>query len=432
MRMKCENAMVLLALALLLLAVANAGAQTNAEGQAKFTPQQREALGALFDIGGVLIHTDDRRPGQPVILVDFTNHPKFQDILLKHLAPFPELSTVGLAGTALTDAGVDYLLNLPRLEALTLNDTALTDAGLAKLATCRALRVLDVRGTRVSTAGVEALRAKLPQLEVTSDADAPTTDEKASGEPQLTKFRAADLQQRRKQIVEFAQMPETAPPGWSKSRVDPARVVAMFSALRVRDGYVLRAYQFREEGNGNGFVWALPADAEFPEPEDCPRLDYHFLRPPKPLDALDDVMEAITGDDSAASYLQASLLRRELKDFGVGWHGIEWGAHTLLDEEPWAAGPPRDDESPMARPMSERREWRWSEAPPESWRPQVLLEKDRAIVTFYTYTPLAKSGEGDELEKERILRHTDTYRRGKYRALATETKIAEGPNALAF
>ena len=62
------------------------------------------------------------------------------------------------------------------------------------------------------------------------------------------------------------------------------------------------------------------------------------------------------------------------------------------------------------------------------WR----LEPNRAIVTFYTYTAMAKDGAAEEEEKERIIRHTDTYRRGKYRALVVEKKIAEGPDALAF
>jgi len=248
-----------------------------------------------------------------------------------------------------------------------------------------------------------------------------------------TTFTAAQVRAWRKQLTALSQVPRATPDGWTKSRVDPAKLVGVFPDLRVRKGYVLRAYQFKEEANSNGFVWGLPDEAEFPEPADCPKLESHFLHPPKPLDALDDVMEAIDGDGSAVSYLHASLLRRALRDFGGGWHGISWGTHSVLDGTPWRQE--RDDEeedSPMTRPMSQPREWKWIAAQPKSWSPQVQWDAKRVVVSFHTYTALAKVDEEGNVEKERILLHTDTYRRGKYRALSTEKKLAEGPDALAF
>ena len=259
-----------------------------------------------------------------------------------------------------------------------------------------------------------------------------TSEQGSGGEAQVAQFTAEQIRTWRTQLAEWAAMPESAPEGWSKSRHNPEKLLTLFPELKVRQGYVLRAYQFRAEGNGNGFVWALPVDAEFPEPDECPRLQGHFLKPPKPLDALDDLMEAIEGDDSPMSYLQASILRREWGDFGAGWHGIDWGTHTVLDDSPWKGGPQRDDELPGKRPTSRPGEWKWFAAQPDTWTPHVRLEPNRAIVTFYTYTAMAKDGAAEEEEKERIIRHTDTYRRGKYRALVVEKKIAEGPDALAF
>ena len=72
----------------------------------------------------------------------------------------------------------------------------------------------------------------------------------------------------------------------------------------------------------------VPVDAEFPDPDDSPVIEDHLFKAPKPWDALDDVMQAIEGDDSPASYFAASLLRRELREFGARWHGLDW-AHTL-------------------------------------------------------------------------------------------------------
>jgi len=415
----------------------------------KLTPEQ--ALAELKKAGGMLVHYDDRLPGTPVVMIDATNLLQFQDEWTRYFAFLPSLRTVSLSGTPLTDAGLDGLAEVGSLQGLILTDTKITDAGLAKLARCKNLTSLNVEGTRVTEAGVAALRKALPQLEVNGKSEPagtktvwldgrpvvpfaettrrnPTTE---SGDEVAKQFTAAEVNQWRKKLNELSQLPEATPNGWSKSRVDPARLLTVFPELQVREGYVLRAYVFKEEANSNGFVWALPADAEFPEPDDCPRLESHFLKPPKPFDALDDMMEVIAGDDSPESYLHASILRRELKEFGGGWHGIVWGMNTVLDDTPWNP-PPRDEENagPMY-PESKPAEWNWIAAKPESWKPEVRLEKDKAIVTFYSYTPLYAELDNGEEEKERIIRHTETYRRGKYRPLVLEKKLAEGPHAVA-
>lgn len=45
--------------------------------------EQKQAVGALLEYGGVLLHRSDRLPGRPIVLVDFTNHPEFRDAWLK-------------------------------------------------------------------------------------------------------------------------------------------------------------------------------------------------------------------------------------------------------------------------------------------------------------------------------------------------------------
>ncbi len=243
---------------------------------------------------------------------------------------------------------------------------------------------------------------------------------------------AAEIRGWRKQLAEVSKPPRSLPEGWSKSRLDPERLVAVFPALSVKPTCVLRAYLYKQGGNGNGFVWALPKDAEFPEPADSPRLESHFLRPPKPFDALDDVMEAIGGDDSPLSYLQASLLRRSLKEFGAEWHGIRWGAESVLDQAPWGEDPSVDEDVPAARPMSTRNEWKWTTAAPNDWRPTIAWEADKVTVRFYSYTALGHAAGVGEREKERILLHTDAYRRRNYRPLTSDKKIAEGPHMIMF
>ena len=65
-----------------------------------------------------------------------------------------------------------------------------------------------------------------------------------------------------------------------------------------------------------------------------------ILEPPKPSDALDEFMEAIDGDGKPWSYLCASLLARELAEFGAMWHGCGWSEHAILGENPFNAQSP--------------------------------------------------------------------------------------------
>lgn len=391
---------------------------------------EQQALAELKAIGGVLVHHDERPPERPVVLVDFTNHPQFKEEWLSNLAAFPRLSGLGLGGTALGDAGLRHLRGLTSLETLSLAQTKVTDEGLAELLKLKRLRRLDLRGTQVTAAGVAALRKYLPDLEVDHGAASGNSPGTRATEPrpegrEPVSIPVARIAQLRQQAAELSEPIEgqPEPQGWTKSRVDPGRLVEIFKPLRVRKGYVLRAYVFREEGNGNGVVWAMPNDAEFPTPQDCPTLESHMLKAPKPSEALDDAMEAIEGDGSPWSYMAASLLRRELLEFGALWHGCNWRTHFVLGEDPLLAGPPKDGDSPMERPASSAQQWKWLEPRPEQWGPQVRVENDRVSVVFYTYSGL---------DKEAIFRHTDTYRAGKYRPKIEQKRIGEGPSGYAF
>lgn len=146
-----------------------------------------------------------------------------------------------------------------------------------------------------------------------------------------TTFTAKKLTQLRRRASKAAKQPDKLPEGWFKSIVDPMDVLAVFNPLRIKDGYILRAYQCYAGGNGDGFVWAMPVDAEFPDPEDCPRLEGAFLKPPVPPSALENVMDAIDGDGSSWSYMYASLLAREFAEFGAMWHGCSWDTHYVWE-----------------------------------------------------------------------------------------------------
>jgi hypothetical protein len=236
-------------------------------------------------------------------------------------------------------------------------------------------------------------------------------------------FSAAEIKKIRDTVAKTVVVPENTPEGWSKSRVNPNKLLDVFKPLKMRKDFVLRAYIFREDGNGNGVVWAMPSSAEFPEPKDCPTLENHLLKAPKPSEALDDVMEAIEGDNSPWSYLAASLLRREFSEFGAVWHGSRWSTHYVLDDDPWKGGAAKSDDLAMERPNSEPDKWKWLEDRPKSYAPEVKIEKDRVTVTVYTYSGL---------KTECIYRHVDTYRPGKYRPKVVEKLIAEGQGGFVF
>ena len=208
------------------------------------------------------------------------------------------------------------------------------------------------------------------------------------------------------------------PHGWSKSDADPMRLLKAFPSLRIRDGFVLCAYQFRSDGNGNGWIIALPADAPFPEPGECPRNEHHFLGHPVIPCALKDYMDAIDGDGSLISHVEASILARELAEFGAMWHGISWGDHHVLDSSPF-------EKSGKKKTFTESNisEWGWEKPIPDDWRPSVHRTGHRVTFVFYTY-----SGQG----KEHIVRHTDSFRVNQYTFRSATELIGQGPHGFVY
>jgi hypothetical protein len=217
-----------------------------------------------------------------------------------------------------------------------------------------------------------------------------------------------------------AAVPHTpAPDGWSISPVDPLQLLAAFETLRIRPGFALRAYVYREGLDGNGVVYAMPIDEAQPLPEDCPSLDV-FLSPPRPAAALDNVMQAIDGDGSPFSYMSASLLAREMGEFGASWHGISWGVAKIVDR------PPPELRKQVMVETSESdwtNEWRWCTPPPRHWRPQVTQTADGVAVSFCVLNIVGSS---------EIIRITDTYNDLQYTFTTTEESIASGGGGIVW
>ena len=217
----------------------------------------------------------------------------------------------------------------------------------------------------------------------------------------------------RKRAAKACQLPNEGPDGWSRSTVDPMNLLRAFDALKIKPGLTLRAYQYRSGGNGNGFVWAVPEGSPFLDPSVVPILAGHFLEPPKPLDSLDDLMDAIEGDGTPWSYLSASIFAREAAEFGALWHGCSWSTHEILGKNPIKR-------ASTAKPLGRNKEeaddssgWNWLEPEPETWKPAFSENGDCLLVAFFTYT-----GAGQEA----ISGFVDTYSRGSYK-FSTEVKV---------
>lgn len=205
-------------------------------------------------------------------------------------------------------------------------------------------------------------------------------------------------------------VPPDTPEGWSRSAADPVAMVSALPGLRLVEGMTLRGYQHRHRGDGRGVVWALPADAPFPAPEDCPG------DPPRPPHAADP-MSAIGGDDSPLSYLAASILSRELAEFGAVGHGVSWLAETVLGSDPWDSRADVAFLGPVKGPTAPPDKWDWREPIPNDWRPTVRARNGAASVRFVTFGALGN---------EAITAHADEYV-GGYLPRSSRAVIAVGP-----
>lgn len=183
--------------------------------------------------------------------------------------------------------------------------------------------------------------------------------------------------------------------GWFQAPYDPNELLRYFPRVRLKADFRLDAYQYMSGANGNGFVFAVPADQRLPEPP--AGLNFGWVdgiipamqeKPPLPDWARRDIEAFLEPDGSPASYFDCSLLIRELQELGAVWHGGWWSTHEIVTGiEPYLQAP-----------------WEWIGEPPRLVLPQVrLTECGTATVQFYTVTRHVQ---------EQMYCHTDTYEGG--------------------
>ncbi|MBP2017813.1 hypothetical protein J2Z79_001198 [Symbiobacterium terraclitae] len=175
---------------------------------------------------------------------------------------------------------------------------------------------------------------------------------------------------------------------------DPGELLRYFPLVRLKEGYRLDSYQYLTGPDGNGFVFAVPADRRLPPPPERPDLAWRqgIIPTPRaaglPEWAREDIEAFLEPEGSPLSYFQCSLLIRELRELGACWHGAHWSTHEIVTEL---------DPDEAAR-------WQWAGERPEEFLPQVTVTgPGEATVRFYTVTRYVQ---------EELCCHADTYSGG--------------------
>jgi hypothetical protein len=199
-------------------------------------------------------------------------------------------------------------------------------------------------------------------------------------------------------VEETNQMPNTQG-RWFISSTNPGDVLIKLPGLRLKPEIRWVSYLYRLDGNGVGMVWAIPeAASATAELEQALVNSGDHQHPPKPNQALTNIMDAVEGDRTPTSFVIASLLLRELKEFGAVGKYCDWSHHRLIQAIPTQV------------------KWQWRIEAPKDFSPKVkVLPDGRAAVEFFTCRvtpPIA------------IFQHIDQYPTEQYHPQSLDRAIA--------
>lgn len=186
---------------------------------------------------------------------------------------------------------------------------------------------------------------------------------------------------------------------WFVSTVNPASTLLKLPGLELKPGFRMVSYLYRMDELGAGMVWAVPEElSSTADLEAALRGCSTLAKLPKPQGALPHFMEAIVGDRSPTSFIIASILRRELQEFGAMGQRCNWGHHRLIDAIPAKV------------------QWVWKGEQAKDLTPKVkLLPNDQAAVEFFTCRMAAPYT---------IYRHVDQYPTGLYKSNGVDQSLA--------
>lgn len=184
------------------------------------------------------------------------------------------------------------------------------------------------------------------------------------------------------------------------STVNPGSVFSKLPGLKLKSGWRLVSYLYRQQDNGVGITWAVPEDrSTTAELENALADSSDEITPPHPTGALPDFMEALEGDRSPMSFMIASLLRLELEEFGrLGKH-CRWSNHWLINEIP----------------AQVKWQWKTSSAPKDLSTKVQVLPDGKVAVEFFTL----------QVTKPVVIcRHLEQYPASGYNAKYVDRPVA--------
>ncbi len=185
---------------------------------------------------------------------------------------------------------------------------------------------------------------------------------------------------------------------WMVSTVNPGAALVRLPGVSLKPGIRMVGYVYQAKDDGVGTVWAVPDELSTTFMLENAIATSEASRSPQPEGALDHFMEAVRGDRSAASFLVASLLRRELEEFGAVGQRCHWSHHQLIEALPL--------------PLS----WQWQHQQPTDMAPKVkIMPNGQAAVEFFTWRtadPIA------------IFRHVELYLADTYVSKSQNQAIA--------
>ncbi|MEM1238552.1 MAG: hypothetical protein AAGI45_01805 [Cyanobacteria bacterium P01_H01_bin.26] len=190
---------------------------------------------------------------------------------------------------------------------------------------------------------------------------------------------------------------------WFISTVDASNVIKQLPGLTFHPNYCLVTYLYRVQkaniSHGRAATWAIAKRlSSTRQLEAALDLAGDHTNPPTPDGALLNYMTAVAGDLTAGSFLKASILQRELQEFGRCGQFNRWQHHRLIDTIPQQCG------------------WQWRIQQPKNLAPTVHhLANGKLAVEFYTCRVASPIG---------IFRHIDRYPAKSYVAKANNQPIA--------
>ncbi|NEQ54485.1 MAG: hypothetical protein F6K11_30865 [Leptolyngbya sp. SIO3F4] len=190
---------------------------------------------------------------------------------------------------------------------------------------------------------------------------------------------------------------------WFISTFDASAAIRRLPSISLKPNYCLVTYLYRirrsNANHGGSVTWAMANQLSTTSHlEAALTTAGDHSTPPYPEGALLNYMTAVTGNWTAGSFLIASVLQRELQEFGRCGKFHRWQHHHLIDNAP------------------KQRHWRWRMKPPKNLTPKVhTLSNGKIAVEFYTCRTVPPIG---------IFQHIDRYATNSYVAKASNQAIA--------